>query len=698
MPPASEFRLHPIHRDASEQYLVVYGQGDLEVLKASDGSAATVTITANAANYMSSGTAQADDLRLVSIADTTLVLNTKVVLTTENTVTTSFTVTAVFDTYTDMVSQPSPVVDAYYQVLNDDGANQKGFYQYVLTASDAGFAKWTSKALNNNWKRHGGWWKNAAQNVDGVGGGFRIRFERKNITSTTGTYTHATRTYTQAGAFSTYTFDSGDELSVSVSGGTLPVGWYPILSRTNDTIVFPDAGSGNVAYRDVNDETATHTTGDDTVLTADYISASGESVEDMRTVKPQSMDEVMQRIQTNLRANTGLEDVNVGFDAAAKQITITSQFRGSDATVVDITDPDTGNDWSDANNDPFKFSEGTATAGTGSPSTDEQEGDERWDQVSAPGEGSAQIDQTTMPIKLTRDTVSPLAFTADVITWEDRLSGDQDTNPAPSIFVDRDGDAASIKLSDISFFHNRLCLLGDENIVFSEVGNHFNLFQVDDENLNAADRIDVALGSKRVTIGDYLVPFRNTITIFTKSGVQFEIGGSDPLDATKPPVPVSTTEYVTSVDVRPTLIHDSMFFVGPKGDRNGVFEYRLMEDTVSLRADDIAAHVPELIPDDIKNIITHPNSQTLFLLPRDRNVIFVYQSFREGPQRQQSAWGKWVFNTNYDIDDIAIIEDTLYMLIHDTAENKRILEKVQLDHTTAKLDTVGGASLPTVTC
>ncbi len=694
--PSSEFRLHPIHRDDSEKYLVILGQGDIAVFDATDGSLATTNITAAAATYLaSSGGPTADDMRAVSIADYTLILNRKVTAAVTASQA-SFTVTEVFDTWTKMTSR-LPTSDQYFRTTVDDGGRLKGYYQYILDSGDNGFASWTrDTATAQEWRRASGKWNDASKNPMG----FRIRFERQNITSTTGTYTHATRTYTQAGAFTSYTFDSGDELHVSVSGGTLPVGWYPIESRTdNNSVVFVDAGGGNVTYRDSDDETASHTSGNDTGLTADYTSVSASVSEDFDNTgsgtAATDMDDVAERLQTNLRTTAACVDAIIYWDDANNKFHIVSPFRGSDATVVDITDPDTGFDLSQSGgNKPLDFSDGTATAGTGSPTTDTDLIEDRWENVPAPGDGDSTPDKTTLPIQLVRTTVSPLVFDADVIEWKPRLTGTHETNPAPSIFIDQDGAAASITLSDIGFHRNRLLLAGDENIVFSQDGDFFNLFIEDADTIVDSDPIDRALSSDQVTLIESIVPYRKSLAVFTKSGRQFELNAPEAFT----PNTVSVTEstaYNTTATVKPKRMHESLFFTGPSGLRTSLFEYRALEDSVNTRADDVSSHVNELMDDDIKNVVTHPNFQMVFVLPLDTNLIYVYQQFRENVNREQAAWTKWTFDSNYDIDDIAVIEDELFMLVHDTGENRRILEKINLADTVGNLDLSGGQSLPT---
>jgi hypothetical protein len=697
----SAFGLHPIDRDENEQYLVVFGQGSIKVFEL-DGTEATVNIAAAAATYLALGNPTSNEMRMRSIADFTIILNTKVTASVSKLITT-FTTTDTFDTYTKMTSR-LPGISQYFRTTEDDGVQQKGFWQYAITdTGDNGFATWTGKAVQSPFKRPGGRWDSGASIVNPMG--FRVRFERQNLASqvlvydaTGGAEEHL---LTLSGAFSSYTFDAGDEIYINATGGTsLPQGWYPIGGKIdNNSIKLSDNGSAGVNYRDANDEIQTWDDvagGDKSDSDSEYISVSGGVTENFNTTAAVDMDDIAERLQTNLRSNTGLEDAIIQWDEDNTQFFIVSPFRGSATNVVDITDPDSGFDLSSANN-PFDWSQGTATSGSGSPSTDTLTIDERWDQVAAPGEGDTKFDASTMPVRLTRTTVNPLVFAVDQIEWKSRLSGTTETNPAPSIVVDSDGGPADITLSDIFFHRNRLGISGDENVVFSQDGDFFNFFLEDADNIVDSDPIDRALSSDQVTIIDFVVPFRKSLIIFTKSGRQFEMNAPEAMTPNTVSI-TPTTHYKSTYDVRPVAMHDSVFFTGPDGDRSKLFDYRFFDESVSNRADDVSAHVPELLPTTIKTVIGHPNTETIFILPEDSYVIYVYQQLIERGRREQAAWGKWTFSSNYDIDDISIIQDTMYLLVHDTDQHKRVLEKIELSDVLANLDDSGGQSLPTVAC
>ena len=77
----STYRMHKIERDDQEEYAVLYGPQVggvfIEVLDLATGTTATVTVTDNATDYLGDNGATVDDLRFVTIADTTFIVNTK---------------------------------------------------------------------------------------------------------------------------------------------------------------------------------------------------------------------------------------------------------------------------------------------------------------------------------------------------------------------------------------------------------------------------------------------------------------------------------------------------------------------------------------------------------------------------------------------------------------------------------------------
>jgi len=72
-----KYKMHRITRDDEEKYVVVYGAGNfLRVLNVLTGQIVTPTVVGTAAAYLAYGSPQPENLRFVTVADTTFVCNT----------------------------------------------------------------------------------------------------------------------------------------------------------------------------------------------------------------------------------------------------------------------------------------------------------------------------------------------------------------------------------------------------------------------------------------------------------------------------------------------------------------------------------------------------------------------------------------------------------------------------------------------
>jgi hypothetical protein len=79
-----------------------------------------------------------------------------------------------------------------------------------------------------------------------------------------------------------------------------------------------------------------------------------------------------------------------------------------------------------------------------------------------------------------------------------------------------------------------------------------------------------------------------------------------------------------------------------------VREYSVQPDTLVTDAADITGHVSQLIPNNIKQLVSDPNLEFLFLMNTDEyssegNDMFVYKFFWQGNEKVQSSWQKWDF-------------------------------------------------------
>ena len=647
--------LHAIERDDTEQYLVVYGSGIIKVYD-TDGNAATVNVTTAANTYLTTNTPTSTEMRLLSIADYTLIANTTVELATGEVVE-DYDVDGSYDSY-DILTSYNPAENSYWRVEEDDATGGPAYYKYLEVPAE--FATWIrDTSVKSTWRRPAALWNNAGMNPMG----FRVRFQRQAFARENLAYLDTPATLTKAGAFALYEFESGDEIYISGTGSdSLPEGWWEIASKTSDDVIVLTK-----EYRDTNDaaQTFAGATDEPDCDVTGITKAYDVSVNFNAGTDAVNSETTMYDIALSLRQalnDDGAEDalINWRYTGGNNQgmFQIIAPYRGAGTKVVGTYAPDSGTSLV-IESRPFRFSLGTATDGTGTPSTVTEDVDDRWEKVPAPGDTAAVIDETKMPVKMTRTTTSPLVFDIDVINWTPRLSGNESSNPIPSLWTD------GRKIADMAFHRNRLVLAGDENVVFSQAGDFFNFFLDDHDNIVDADPIDVALSSDEVTLIDHIVPFHKTLLIFTKAGRQFELSTPDTLSPDT--VTISpTTSYETTIGVEPASGGNFVYFVSETGNYTRVYEYFYDDVRLDNQASDITAHVPQFIDPDVLSLRTTTNSGRLFVLSNNCDTLWVYQSFWRGNTKEQSAWTKWEFHENYYIHDIAIVEEDLYLLVDDT--------------------------------
>lgn len=331
------------------------------------------------------------------------------------------------------------------------------------------------------------------------------------------------------------------------------------------------------------------------------------------------------------------------------------------------------------------------------------------------------IDETKFPVKLVRTGLAPPAFAVSFMTQSTELKDANTDNAswrAPKPFQD-----ATI-ISDIAYHRGRLCLAMGESVVCSQPNDIFNFFPFSSTtySANPADPINVQIGSNTVSLIDFMVPFRKSLLLLTRSGTQFELGGDETFTATNATFVPSTT-YATQ-RVRPTAVSSMIYLAGTREDTSLIYEYVYDDIQVSNRANNISQHIEGLLPANIRSLVGSDNNDTLVVVPEPtatdptstitsnglggglwsnpstwignkvpgptnttvissgdtvvfdsygkRNSLFVYRQMRVADKIIQSAWTRYSFGSDI-INDAIAIDDTLYILRYRTASGTTTL-------------------------
>jgi len=277
------------------------------------------------------------------------------------------------------------------------------------------------------------------------------------------------------------------------------------------------------------------------------------------------------------------------------------------------------------------------------------------------------LDATTMPI-----TLVPV-FTGDDITsfklqtpeedlnptppessrWRTRAAGNDETNPFPS-FVGK-------TINDVFFFKNRLGFLTDSNVIFSEADEYFNFFRTTTQQLLDSAPIDVGISHTKVAVLQYAKAFQEKLMLFSDSS-QFVLRGADVLSPKTVAIsPVS--EYDTTDNVEPLVLGNYIYFPFNRDKYVGMYEYYVDNNTEVFEAQEITEHVTKYIPSTIRMMAGSTTQNTVLVQSlAEQGSLFVYKYFWSGKEKIQSAWQKFTFNGGV-IRGFDFVDSTLYLLV-----------------------------------
>lgn len=285
-----------------------------------------------------------------------------------------------------------------------------------------------------------------------------------------------------------------------------------------------------------------------------------------------------------------------------------------------------------------------------------------WKECAKLGEDVGFIDNT-MPhiLKITDDGIM-----VETALWEKRKAGDRETNPAPDI-VDK-------QIKDIVFYKNRLGLLTDDGITFSESKRFFNFFATTATTMLDSDPVSVAISGTKADVLKYAVSYMEALFLYSNASMYALEHGevlSNSSAAIKPVI-----QFDTNMSARPVVCDTSIYYTGQKGEHVRVREYKPSSQTDTYGySNDITSHIPRYIKQGTYKICVSLEDGMLFLI-NGTDEIFCYSFIKENNELLQSAWHKWSFSGNVLYGEI--LQGFLYLLIK--RNGKISFEKLAISH------------------
>lgn len=704
--------LHSIIRDASEQYLVVYGDGVLSVVDlANSATVISPTINGDSQTYLDLNSAAAADFRFLTVTDTTYIANSTVSLSGAGAL--SYTVSGSFATY-DELTATTPAIGTYWRVTDNSGSHPTAstgvaYYQYVGGEGETPGTPATlvGPSPGTDWNSPTDWYDDASGSRKV--GGLRVMLARTDLTDTSLSFTFATSRVSKTGAFTNM---ESDDSYIEITGGTgwgqtsagvgganscvdgidAAVGWYKCRKIDNDTIEVAANGASNTLPG--SDQVDVDIGRVAKVFEGRLNSVASRS--SMTAIASSLLDNAIGTSEygftdTNAarNANASISDPNVAIAPASFLLTYTSgRFRmtspyiGAQSEFIALDGPlavSRPSGWSNdvsyagttGDNGPapfevFGYTSPTATAvGTGSEG--DIDIDDRWSAVAAPGDSGSSPDATVMPQLLTRDTLGPATFSVNPGVWDARLAGDSESNPLPTPW--QDGE----EIGDMFFFRNRWGFVAGPRIVMSRDNDLFNFFLEDPTSRSDSDPIDVLPSSTVVSSLQRVAPQRDTLVIMSPAQ-QFEISaGSGAL--TQSTVNVSPSTSTPFSDLQPDQLSSYLYFIDNTAGGSSLYEYLFDEASLASVTSDVSKHIEGTLPAGVTRVAACPLTNMIFVVKRGTAKIHVLHQWWEGNRKVQTAWSTWIMPGN--VQDVAVVNCTLYAII-ETSSGSRVLEKIVL--------------------
>ena len=251
-----------------------------------------------------------------------------------------------------------------------------------------------------------------------------------------------------------------------------------------------------------------------------------------------------------------------------------------------------------------------------------------WEETLAPGI-QYEFDELTLPHQLVRQADG--SFTYGPVTWENRLIGDETTNPTPS-FV-------GTKINNLFFYRNRLGFLANEAVIMSRAGDYFNFWATTALTVTDDDPIDITASSIRPVNHRYVRPTSVGLVLFSDTE-QFILSTDADILSPRTSKINELSSYECDPDVEAVTLGTSLAFISKTPLYTRLYELSGISTDQPPNLVEQSVYVPELIPQTVTSMIASPALSLVSLATTGSSTVFQYRFIGQGDQRL-NTWYKW---------------------------------------------------------
>jgi hypothetical protein len=257
-----------------------------------------------------------------------------------------------------------------------------------------------------------------------------------------------------------------------------------------------------------------------------------------------------------------------------------------------------------------------------------------WEETVAPGL-KYQLDELTMPHQLVR--IADGSFKYEPVSWEDRLVGDDVTNPEPS-FIGQ-------KITNLFFYRNRLGFLSNENVILSKAGDYFNFFAGSAQVVAADDPIDLSATSQQPVNLAYVQTVSVGLVLFGQNEQFLLSTDADILSPTTAKVN-TLSNFECDKDIACVSLGTSLSFISKTLLWTRVYELGNIRKEAPASPNELTDNVSELIPANIDTFIASPALSLLSFGQQGSDTLYQFRYYQSKDDRLASTWYKWQLTGN----------------------------------------------------
>ena len=255
-----------------------------------------------------------------------------------------------------------------------------------------------------------------------------------------------------------------------------------------------------------------------------------------------------------------------------------------------------------------------------------------WNECPKPG-----IDKslTNMPLIIQRTSLTK--FTIKEHTYQDRLVGDDVTNPLPSFHGNR--------INKVLFFRNRLAFLSGENVILSRPGTFGvpDFFIESALTVGPADPIDISASSTFPSEIFDGIEINSGLIVFS-SNQQFLLSTDSEILNPETAKLRSIATFNYNITIPPISLGTTIAYLDSSGKFSRFNEIANVAREGEPNVVEQSKVVPTLIPKEV-DLLTNSRDNSMVLIGKtDTDTVYGFRYFNVGDKREQQAWFKWKFN------------------------------------------------------